>query len=210
MLTFQSLSHMFLCVHKACLSHFLDHNLNEGPEDPYAFSVTRIFILQAPNNVLKTRDIMEMMTEAHLQTVMGIIGYTFQFENYLSLALTAAGAEDDNYDGNRGLAQVGTSLIEFLLVFKGYDAKSVRSKVQKDFRAQYSNNNHCAMLARRTGIDRCIKYNPRSGRGSKKVEARAMNAIIAAVYLDCMDTTTVQEVMQRIGLVCNYSDTRIG
>lgn len=59
-----------------------------------------------------------------------LIDYRFHSIVNLIQALTAAGAEEGNHDGNRKLAQFGTSLIEFLLVFLNYEAASTRSTKQ--------------------------------------------------------------------------------
>lgn len=54
--------------------------------------------------------------------------YSFEDKDNLKSALIAAGAEEDNYDGNRQLANLGTAIIEFLAVFIGYTAGSSRGK----------------------------------------------------------------------------------
>jgi dsRNA-specific ribonuclease len=70
-----------------------------------------------------------MATEEHAVTVEGSIGYTFQSRSLLLQALTAAGAAEDNRDGNRKLAQLGTALTEFLLVYLGYEAQVTRGYI---------------------------------------------------------------------------------
>lgn len=52
-----------------------------------------------------------MLTDVHIHQVEEIIGYTFKDTSYLVQALTAAGADEQNYDGNRRMAQLGESLI---------------------------------------------------------------------------------------------------
>lgn len=56
---------------------------------------------------------------AQLQSILG-----YQFTNYdkLELALTAAGADEKNHDGNRGMAQMGEKLIGLLLAEIVYEA----------------------------------------------------------------------------------------
>lgn len=56
-----------------------------------------------------------MAIETDIQQVEGIIGYSFRTKNLLRRALTAAGAEESNYDGNRKLASYGTRLVSLLL-----------------------------------------------------------------------------------------------
>jgi hypothetical protein len=71
-----------------------------------------------------------MATEQHAQMVENIIGYTFRCKrDLLFQALTAAGAVEAVWDGNRKLAQLGTALTEFLFVYLGYEVQADRSKV---------------------------------------------------------------------------------
>ena len=63
-----------------------------------------------------------MATLNDLVEVQKIIDYDFKSVDLLELALTAAGADDKNHDGNRKLAQLGESLIEFLLSFNAFIA----------------------------------------------------------------------------------------
>lgn len=51
-----------------------------------------------------------------------IIGYSFQDDNLLKDALTAAGANEDNYEGNRTLAQVGKMFVNLMSVKMGYSS----------------------------------------------------------------------------------------
>ena len=68
-----------------------------------------------------------MATEDHVKIVEHCLGYEFQSKRHLLLqALTAAGAVEEDWDGNRKLAQLGTALTEFLLVYIGYEAHNTR------------------------------------------------------------------------------------
>jgi hypothetical protein len=70
-----------------------------------------------------------MATEHHAQMVENIIGYTFRSKrDLLFQALTAAGAVEAEWDGNRKLAQLGTAMTEFLFVYLGYEVQADRSK----------------------------------------------------------------------------------
>jgi dsRNA-specific ribonuclease len=69
-----------------------------------------------------------MATEAHIALVEGILRYEFREKLLLAQALTAAGAEQENYDGNRKLAQLGTALIDFLSVYVGFEARVTRGE----------------------------------------------------------------------------------
>ena len=48
-----------------------------------------------------------MATDLDTDLVEAAIGYRFRTKDPLSLALTAAGADPENHDGNRALALVG-------------------------------------------------------------------------------------------------------
>lgn len=65
--------------------------------------------------------------ESSMSRLQRAIGYQFEQKNILKLALTAAGAEETNHDGNRKLAQLGEALIESVLVDKAYSEGSSRS-----------------------------------------------------------------------------------
>ena len=72
-----------------------------------------------------------MATDDDIFWVQLIIGYNFQRVEYLKLALTAAGADEKNHDGNRKLAQLGESLIESILLDNAYSERSLRSDITK-------------------------------------------------------------------------------
>ncbi|KAE8394845.1 hypothetical protein BDV23DRAFT_179232 [Aspergillus alliaceus] len=61
-----------------------------------------------------------MATEEHVRHVETIIGHTFTSKFLILLALTAAGADKENYDGNRKLSQLGASLVDTLLAIIVY------------------------------------------------------------------------------------------
>ncbi|KAI4190099.1 MAG: hypothetical protein L6R41_001018 [Letrouitia leprolyta] len=65
---------------------------------------------------------------AQLQSILG-----YQFTNYdkLELALTAAGADEKNHDGNRGMAQMGEKLIGLLLAEIVYEAGGSKAEINK-------------------------------------------------------------------------------
>lgn len=72
-----------------------------------------------------------MATQADAKQVEAVIRYTFRSRDHLLQALTAAGAEEDNHDGNRKLALLGNNLIRFMLSFAVYETTSSRSKLTK-------------------------------------------------------------------------------
>jgi dsRNA-specific ribonuclease len=52
------------------------------------------------------------------------IGYSFQDESLLDLALTAAGAKEDDYDGNRNLAQIGKAFVDLASTRFGHTVRT--------------------------------------------------------------------------------------
>ena len=61
-----------------------------------------------------------MATPTHVSMVEQIIGYQFKNKSLLAQALTAAGAEEEDHEGNRRLALVGEKAIPFLISWGGY------------------------------------------------------------------------------------------
>lgn len=71
-----------------------------------------------------------MASPASVYAVENIIGYNFRSRRDLLLkALTAAGATQEDWDGNRKLAQFGTGLSEFLLNYLAYEAEATRGEI---------------------------------------------------------------------------------
>lgn len=62
-----------------------------------------------------------MVTNEHVKAVEAVIGYNFKQRWLICQALTAAGAEEDNYDGNRQLSQLGASLVDTILAILMYN-----------------------------------------------------------------------------------------
>ena len=84
---------------------------------------------------------MMAMTQG-LTEVQALIAYRFQRIGLLMLALTAAGADDQVYDGNRNMAQLGEALIELLLA-------------ENAFMAGYSRGEDCVILPMPLQADIC-------------------------------------------------------
>jgi len=63
---------------------------------------------------------------AKLTFIEDLIHYVFRSRDLLELALTAAGAEENNHDGNRKLGQLGVSLLEFFSVLVGFKSNRTR------------------------------------------------------------------------------------
>lgn len=69
-----------------------------------------------------------MATQTDADAVEKTIGYSFRSKEYLVQALTAAGAEEDNHDGNRKLAHLGGAVIRFTLSFVAFETMPRRSE----------------------------------------------------------------------------------
>ncbi|KAB8213026.1 hypothetical protein BDV33DRAFT_86046 [Aspergillus novoparasiticus] len=63
-----------------------------------------------------------------LEEVQRILNYRFRDITLLSDALTAAGADLDNYEGNRRLAAIGVDVIGLCLDFDAHQKKGKPSK----------------------------------------------------------------------------------
>jgi dsRNA-specific ribonuclease len=63
-----------------------------------------------------------MATTQDVYFVEKRIGYEFMIKDTIKRALIAAGAAANNYDGNRKLSNLGTSLVEFLAIYIGFKA----------------------------------------------------------------------------------------
>ncbi|KAH4042539.1 hypothetical protein HBH49_248420 [Parastagonospora nodorum] len=142
-----------------------------------------------------------MASSASAQAVENIIAYKFQSKHdFLPKALTAAGAVEEDWDGNRKLALFGSALSEFLLHYLAFEAGITRAYAS-DFKSKVSSNEQRAFVARQTGISRHIRFNEREGAQSPSVLAKAVNAIIGVVFLDCGgDINVVLRTMRHLGL----------
>lgn len=70
-----------------------------------------------------------MTLSANAQAVESMFGYRFRSRHDdLDKALTAAGAVEEDWDGNRKLAQLGTALSEFLLSYVAFEAGLTRGE----------------------------------------------------------------------------------
>lgn len=145
-----------------------------------------------------------------VEHVENVIGYKFRSKTLIFQALTAAGAEEENYDGCRKLSQIGASLVDVLLAVIVYGTGVDRSKIAQslriragltlidailedthEMRKEFIDKNHYSLVAKQTGIDRCIKRNGRTPADSPEVHRKAINAIISAVLLDSWELRTV-------------------
>lgn len=61
-----------------------------------------------------------MSTPTNQAIIARRIGYAFHDESLLNQALTAAGAKEEMYDGNRTLAQIGKAFVDLVSTRFGY------------------------------------------------------------------------------------------
>ncbi|KAI1957070.1 hypothetical protein LOZ58_005992 [Ophidiomyces ophidiicola] len=141
-----------------------------------------------------------MSSKASIGPVEDIIGYKFNSKHLLLKALTAAGSELNDYDGNRRLAQLGTALVEFFLVYIGYRQNIPRDHTTR-FKIRFSGSEHRAAVAKRTGINSYISYSSKPGAKAPTVLARSVNAIIAATFVDSRDVAVALRTMLRLGIL---------
>jgi dsRNA-specific ribonuclease len=74
-----------------------------------------------------------MATDTDINTVERVIEYRFKRRSLICQALTAAGAEEDNYDGNRKLSQIGASHVDVLLGVMLFDTGVGRCESDNQF-----------------------------------------------------------------------------
>ena len=77
---------------------------------------------------IQFRSFSTMLSQQDISFLEAGIGYEFTQKQLLQRALISAGAIPDEYDGNRKLANLGTSLMQFLLTYLGYKASASRSR----------------------------------------------------------------------------------
>ncbi|KAL2818254.1 hypothetical protein BDW59DRAFT_175227 [Aspergillus cavernicola] len=147
-----------------------------------------------------------MTSSENIDALERIFDYRFKSKDLPFEALTAAGIDGtDNYDGHRRLAQIGVDVVGICLAFDGFQTKSNprETAVLKQRLCSYEHRVH---VAQRTTIDKYVIYNTKPGGRSPKVAAKALSAIIAAVYLDCGSHQTTWERMQHIGFLVQQNE----
>lgn len=82
-----------------------------------------------PTQKKKRHSYISGMATIGFTEVQNIIDYSFRSISFLVLALTAAGADEGNHDGNRKLAQLGELLIELLLADNAFTAGFSRGEI---------------------------------------------------------------------------------
>ncbi|KAJ5471917.1 hypothetical protein N7539_008486 [Penicillium diatomitis] len=141
-----------------------------------------------------------MATQLDATVVQVIIDYSFRNTEHLMQALTAAGAEEDNHDGNRRLAHLGSTLLRFILSLLVFETAPSRSGITK-LETSIISVAQRASVAEQSGIDNFIKYSEKPGARSPRVLALAIDAIIGAVYVDSADFNASWKVALKLKLV---------
>ena len=143
------------------------------------------------------------------------IGYDLLSHSAISEALTAAGADKNNPDGNKGLAQMGTTLIEYFVGEIGYKIRASRGALSlcsiytierlihdeelvSQIRSYVTTAEHRARIAKRNGIDQCIKYSL-SGNRVPSVLAQAVSALISSLHIEVRSPDITREAILRLG-----------
>ncbi|CAO1601908.1 hypothetical protein XANCAGTX0491_005546 [Xanthoria calcicola] len=142
-----------------------------------------------------------MIMRNDLAQVQNILDYRFsEFEN-LELALTAAGADEANHDGNRRMAQMGEKLIEFLLAEAAYAAGASRAHINENVTSAVARK-HRENIAKTVGIAPFVRCCPRQGdeSPSRAVLSLAVCAIVWACWLDsARDVDVVHRLLHHLG-----------
>ncbi|RAH80836.1 hypothetical protein BO86DRAFT_432498 [Aspergillus japonicus CBS 114.51] len=118
-----------------------------------------------------------------IKQVETLTGYRFQDGELLRKALTAAGADRDNHEGNRTLAQVGKHFVSLCSVRLGY-LSGTSPQICSIMKDQIVSIGRCAKLAQSAKLDQIINFCPTSGSRSSKSLDLAINALIGAIYLE--------------------------
>lgn len=75
-----------------------------------------------------------MLAQPEIQKIRDALGYEGLSGPGILEALTAAGADNNNLDGNKRLAQMGTSLIEYQVIEMGYRTMMSRGIISSNLK----------------------------------------------------------------------------
>ncbi|KAJ5150852.1 uncharacterized protein N7482_010104 [Penicillium canariense] len=128
------------------------------------------------------------MSEASVEFIRRLVGCQELSESEIHIALTAAGADELAPDGNRKLAQLGLGAAGFLIDFSGALMALSRE------------------IAKRTGIDMHLRFDPRPGGRSSGVLALATSALIGAIYLRTHCFKSVARGLYALGILDKHRD----
>ncbi|KAJ5801099.1 uncharacterized protein N7518_003167 [Penicillium psychrosexuale] len=123
----------------------------------------------------------------------------------IDVALTAAGVDELLPDGNRILAQLGLAATGFLI-----DSSIAFITLSRDFTSKLKSRvngiQHRADIAKRTGIDKHLKFDCRPGARSSGVLAIATSALIGAIYLRKKCFMSVAKGLYSLGVLDEHLD----
>ena len=81
-----------------------------------------------------------MLVPDNLCIVQQNIGHQFRDKELLELALTAAGADERNHDGNRKLAWVGQAAIQLAVATTGFqDSATLGKEIDQSLNQAFAN-----------------------------------------------------------------------
>ena len=110
------------------------------------------------------------------------LSYKFQDIQLLELALTAPGADEANYEGNRGLACIGS---EFLPAFVSVALESIVDRAERNrLLTSLRGRDLRARIARQWKLDQYLKASRRRGGDSDSVVGAALCAVYGAACLE--------------------------
>ena len=69
-----------------------------------------------------------MYTDEYYETLQSKLGRAYKNRGLLRQAFTAPGAEEDNYEGHRSLAQIGELLLQFILGHRSFQIGFTRGE----------------------------------------------------------------------------------
>ncbi|KAK3175419.1 hypothetical protein K4F52_010285, partial [Lecanicillium sp. MT-2017a] len=138
-----------------------------------------------------------MARTAAMIKVEQTIGYQFRNPELLKSALTAAGADPNNRDGNRKLAQLGQSVLELAIADEVFDMSHSREEMCT-LSSMFRSKPQRAAAADAAEIVDCIELCARSGPASNTVKGLAVSAIIGAVWKDSQSMDVVKGAVARL------------
>ncbi|KAF7525649.1 hypothetical protein PCG10_004640 [Penicillium crustosum] len=144
------------------------------------------------------RYICALPSDEELQVFEEKINYSFT--NYTLSREALQVSNGFNGDGNKGLALIGDSILDLIIVISGRKKNKTKGEISEMIQLKASN----AALAKQgfvLGIDRFIVKNPSQIEIMPKVMATTMEAIVGAVYIDCNEQIQpCEDVMTALGL----------
>lgn len=159
-----------------------------------------------------------MASQEQILHIERLVGYTFIDKTRVTGALTCAGVEEDNHDGNRVFARFGRVVIELYVLQSGYqkgnstcqyftlqklvfDAHSVGPAWINDSTVEALRKSRLSAIAREREIDSLIRYSLRQG-DEPPTDTNLSNvvcAIVGAIWLDSKSLIAAFEAVVLLG-----------